>query len=322
MNKGPCLPYLPFASLSSDEKYLITEPDQVYSPLNQGQTLGEKSSKTFFRLSPMYSIKKRREEDCAHLVNNNPTFETNKHHATRPIEMSLSPPTVSTLARRASIASSLNSHPRTCMMSSSPLGTAGQTRTPKVPPVPTRYYAERLAPDEPQTIHGTGPPERPKSRPQLPPQTFWNNYNDAAVEHSPDSTIVCNSGKTGAPQTNKLEEKAVIRARYSFLPPEYQGTRASSIYEEYIPDLDNHEFGHACSEVSYENLRKGCPTVTKETFDISQTLGGQGGSREAAGKEEVRRKRSRTLVKQRQPSDGGVGGFPKGGGRSWITVAL
>ena len=322
--KRPSLPYLPVTALQFNEKQPITDHAQAHSPLNQDQTLDKNSSEPFSQLASMYSKREWGKDKFANLVANTPAINIKEHHATMPVQSSLSAPIISTLSRRASITSSLNSHPWTCTIFSLPLSIVEQDYTPKVPPIPTRYHAEQLGLDEPSTIPTKEAPERPRTRPQLPPQAFWSYIIEPATEHppDPDSTITCNSSHNGASQPTKLDKKDTTSGRYSFLSPQYQESMASSVYDEDVPEVTRYEPVHPCNEVCYENLRKGGALVIKETLDMGQIFGEDGAPGEQMGSEQFTRKRRRTLVKQRQPSDGGIGTLAKGGDRPWITVAL
>ncbi|KAL8665346.1 MAG: hypothetical protein Q9168_007721 [Polycauliona sp. 1 TL-2023] len=210
---------------------------------------------------------------------------------------------LSTLSRHPSTASSLSRQTitsQTRIISSKPTSTLSNSKSkPALPAIPTKY----LHPSH--SLKAGGPPLRPGSRPAMPPDEFWDFFDKQRLRDTYVSNATADSHSHKAP--NYLIDKAGKRepsvCRYPIL-----ATRARPVCRARRATVQS-ETAHI-KNASYETVRKGPLDYSGRIR--SMAMGGEGGDADAAvsgghgkrasTKAGPKRRESRTLTKQRQPS--------------------
>ena len=104
-----------------------------------------------------------------------------------------------------------------------------------------------------------------------------------------------------------FKAKQPMRRRYSTVPPQYQIPEISKTFEDTSGHSGIAPSGLPSNDSFYEGLRKGQPVVFSRSFDSDENLLGKvhaqvEGTEKGFNKTNaVTKRKSRTLVKQRQP---------------------
>ena len=264
-----------FRASSTKEKSPVTIPQRIHSPFDGSRAVAKQSS----------------------FANSDSTLAM------------LSP-----LARNPSVVSSLGSFPSTSTMRSSPPSPFEQACVPKLPPLPTRFQKQQPGEVEQAQGQRQSPSSSLKSPSQLPPQDFWHHTAGIEISDcldvSPKQQVRKAYSDEKSPEPEQQPSTVRVRQpsmrRYSTVPPQYQGMKIPKVSSVEGTDNPSARPSLARSGVSYEDLRKGQSIYGRTSFELGLDLLGELQQNEQVnrwkGDEQLmRRKQSRTLVKQRQP---------------------
>ncbi|MCJ1241518.1 hypothetical protein MMC14_009523 [Varicellaria rhodocarpa] len=193
--------------------------------------------------------------------------------------------------------SSLSSHPSTSTMCSSP-STPSKCSTPRVPRIPARFERQ------------LDPRKETTSIPETPSPTSKTKLSNPIYELCSESSgIAIDKSQLLMPTQPQpsFKGKQPRRHRYSTVPPQYQILEISKTYEDTGGHSGKARSGLPSNDSFYEGLRKGQPVVFSRSFDSDENLL-SGVHAQVEGTEKgfnrtnvVTKRKSRTLVKQRQP---------------------
>lgn len=189
--------------------------------------------------------------------------------------------------------------------SRSPIRNIRTVSSPEVPTIPAKYRNKW-----PSSV--VLPPPRPKSKPLLPPQDFWTDVAEKSSNRQNVSNSCEDQSMTSTISIVKKPEAPLLNNPMLPYPDDaFMAEQTKGDPQTRIRSSDKEEWGR-----SYESLRKGlyddemaemglpwnCQRVGTNANGNEQTV--EVDRRRKGKVRAVKRKKSRTLVKLRQPGDG------------------
>ncbi|KAL9628912.1 MAG: hypothetical protein Q9164_007104, partial [Protoblastenia rupestris] len=232
-------------------------------------------------------------------TNSHPTLTRSQTVATSSSSIYSYPNSSSTFSRHPSTLSSFSNNSRGSTPKSSPLSTISCSSKPDVPKIPQRYRRPN------HILRESGTPIRPGSTPAMPPSAFWLYARNIQQKYN---TILAEEAQNDQPKqqqripSHSPRKRDISTCRYPLIQPSPE--KATPLHS----NTSRHNTMRVAKQGSYERLRKGKSLQRPPTWagkaDLDRRLAAAGVARDAAfEKGNGARRRSRTLVKKRQPWD-------------------